>query len=139
MASEVFNNEVTRINELFFTSRKAVIDQKAASSEQPKKTISSSPLPKDESSSDEEGEEPDQEGSDQKGGNKENAQEEPVEEDVVMEEPSTTKEDDAVDVEMNNESKDQEEVKGDQGLTKEQEATEPLNNDIEPQIKEEIV
>jgi len=30
-----------------------------------------------------------------------------------MEEPSTTKEDDAVDVEMNNEAKDQEEVKGD--------------------------
>jgi hypothetical protein len=26
MASEVFNNEVTRINELFFTSRKTVID-----------------------------------------------------------------------------------------------------------------
>ena len=139
MASEVFNNEVTRINELFFTSRKAVIDQKAASSEQPKKTISSSPLPKGESSSDEEGEEPDQEGSDQKGDNKENAQEEPVEEDVVMEEPSTTQENYAVDVEMNNEAKGKEEKKGEEGLTKEQEGTEPLNIDIEPQIKEEIV
>ena len=58
MASEVFNNEVSKVNELFFTSRKTVSDQnnKATNKNggETNKTIQSSPLPRDESSSDEE-------------------------------------------------------------------------------------
>ena len=57
MASEVFNNDLSKVNELFFTSRKTVCDQKVTNGQATTKTIQSSPLPKDESSSDDEEEE----------------------------------------------------------------------------------
>ncbi len=57
MASEVFNNDLSKVNELFFTSRKTVCNQKVTNGQATNKTIQSSPLPKDESSSDDEEEE----------------------------------------------------------------------------------
>ncbi len=54
IASEVFNCEISKISDLFFTSR---AEQDFESKQPPKKEVSSSPLPRDDEEDDEEEEE----------------------------------------------------------------------------------
>ena len=135
MASEVFSNELSKVNELFFMSRKTASDQKAPNG-QTNKTIQSSPLPRDESSSDEE-EEKDEESDNND--EKENSHQEKDEEVVPqVVDPAQTTDEQAGETSIETKEKQEEATAVVETIT-EVSTKEPLNIDIELQMKEEVV
>lgn len=135
MASEVFSNELSKVNELFFMSRKTASDQKAPNG-QTNKTIQSSPLPRDESSSDEE-EEKDEESDNND--EKENSHQEKDEEVVPqVVDPAQTTDEQAGETSIETQEKQEEATAVVETIT-EVSTKEPLNIDIELQMKEEVV